>query len=380
LAAGLEKGVYRFHAAKALSKHKDKNYDSSFIHAVNTAFDWVAATYADLNDVYGDAVLMVEEYVNPQVSEAPGDAGGYLDIAIYSLKARTLVIADYKHGYKDVDITTARQPRQYAAGLLYGDGQLKPSDFDLITLVIVQPNSFHKDGIVREVDLSPVDVLEYLFELDEIIKKSKEPDAPLIPGEYCKYCDGNYACPALQAKAVQVINPEFNTPEDIQGPKIPDVKSLPPARISYILQALPLLKNWIDGVESYAYEMLNNGKDVPGFKLVEAKAKRHWNGDPDDIAPKLAALIGCDTDKLFSQKFITITEAERKVKDAFKKRVAKKKRKLAAEDAGKQFAYFTTKESSGNLTLVPEEDGRQAVNSSRQVFEGVGYIQPPKEN
>jgi hypothetical protein len=59
------------------------------------------------------------------------------------------------------------------------------------------------------------------------------------------------------------------------------------------------------------------------------------------------------------------------VKDAFKKRVGKSKKRLASEDAGKQFAYFTTKESSGKLTIAPEDDSRPAINKNQQTFGGI---------
>lgn len=354
------------------------------MYAVNAALDYIWPLYDELNALYGDAVLFIEEYVEPPCDAAPGETGGLVDVAIYSAIGRQLYVIDYKHGvgiYKAAEGN--RQVTQYGAGFLFGkDKKVDPSTVDDVTLVIIQPRSYHEDGEVREYDTTPAKLLDYLLELEEAVEACEKEDAPLVPGmEQCHFCPANTTCPAREKAALQVIDPSIHKMSEVTKSKLPDPKNLDPERMGYALMMLPMLKSWVNDMEKHGFEMALDGHAPAGYKLVETKAKRHWYGEPDKLAPRLAALIGCPPDDLFEKKFITITDAEKRVKAAFKKRVSKKKRKQAAEDGAKAFAYFTTKQSSGNLTLAEVDDPRPAVNVSEQTFGDVGRLitAPTKE-
>lgn len=383
LAAGLMNGVNTFMAAKAVSPHKDVNFSADFMSSVNDAFDYISLKFEELNSEFGDVIMFVEEFVDPPITEEPGEAGGYVDIALYSAKGRVLYVIDYKHGAGlPVDVIGNKQLKQYGSGFLYDpNSPVDPSTVDEVVLVIIQPRSFHKDGDVREHEVTPAELLEYLFELDEKIAEGRAEDAPLIPGlKQCQFCDAKTMCPAAEEVAVEAINPGAVTFKNATVANMPDPEDLTPERLAYILGLKPFITSLLNNYENYAKEQLIHGQPVPGFKMVNAQAKRTWNGDVDELAPQLAALAGCAVEDMYIKKLITITEAEKKIKNAFKKRVSKKRKKLAAEDATKQFAYFTTKESSGNLVLAPEDDARPAVNKSEQAFGNMAQlIQPPSK-
>lgn len=343
-----------------------------FKASINDALDYVWELMNSLNAQYGDAQMFVEVRVDPPISSAPGEAAGFCDIAIYSAKARRLWVIDYKHGAGVTkSVVGNTQVKQYAAGFLYDDNApVDKNNVDTVTLVIIQPRAFHPDGDIREYNTSPLELADYLIELDEQIAICMEPNAPLVPGvEQCRFCDARSTCPAIEAKSLSVMREQFKTVRDLRAPALPDVKTLDPFRLGYIKQQMPLIYSWLNDVDKHIYELNMNGIHVPGTKLVEVDAKREWF-EKDELkrAEALAALIGCDQTDLYRVKFETITNTEKMIVDAFKRRVSKGRKKQAAEEAKQLFAYHTIKESSGNLTVVLDDDPRPPANRAIKSF------------
>ena len=358
---------------------------NEFYLAVQMAIDHV---YSIL-DEYPDAQLWIERYVDPPVDNAPGEAGGYCDIAIYVPSIRTLFIIDYKHGAGIAkDAKDNPQIAQYGAGFLYEENALiDPASVDSVVLTIVQPRAFHKDGPIREHEVTPYDLWEYLESLDEMIGEAIKPDAPLNPGEdQCRFCDAATVCPAREAQALQVAGGAFKQISDVKADVLPLPQHMDVNRIGLIRAHANTLRKWLDDVDKHAEELARSGHHIPGAKLVEVQARRKYYGDDTEVARKLAALLGeRDADaamaeldalfkarptlrKLFNFKLVPITSAEKMVVEAYKQRVGRGRKKKAAEEGKQSFAYLTLKQSSGNLTLVDEDDPRPAVNKAQNTF------------
>lgn len=373
----LETGLATFcstvEEAIASSIYCCEDFDVGFKNAIQEGLDFVWATMENINSIYDDAQLYTEMYVNPPVEAAPGQAAGWCDIAIHSASARTIWVMDYKHGVRAVrDAVDNSQAMQYAAGLLFGENDkvvINPENIDTVVLCIIQPNAFHTRGTKREAVFTVAQVKEYLDALNNIILDTLRPDAPLIPGyDQCMFCEARSVCPALESKVREIINPAITTYKDINMVTLPDPKTLDVNRLSYIKKSFDMLKLWIDGIDSHIVELERSGVDVPGWKLVEAEARREWYGDEQDRVNKLASLIGCKKDELYTTKAKPLTEVEKMLVGAYKARVGKSRKKQAAENAKQDFAYFTLKQSSGNLTLVPDEDPRPAANKAVSYF------------
>jgi len=385
LEAGLSNRCINATQAIEASIHCCEDFDVEFKGSINDALDYVWQLMEDVNKEFGDAILYVERFVNPPVAAAPGEAAGYCDIAVYSAKARRLWVIDYKHGKGIAKAALGNtQVKQYAAGFLFEDNAVVNAAYiDLVTMVIIQPRAFHPDGEIREYDTTPAVLFDYIMELDEAIELCQDPSAPLIPGdEQCRFCDARSSCPAIQALVVNAVNPAWSRIEDVKQVQLPDIKSLDINRLSYALQMSDIISIWINGVKGHADELLRSGIPIPGFKLVEVHPKRKWYGDDEeDIAKRLAATIGCPVDEVWTRKLITITDAEKLIKESFKKRVARNRRKQAAEEATQTFAYFTLKQSSGTTTMVPNDDPRPAADKVAQAYSGIaGLISPPNPN
>lgn len=357
------------------------NFGSEFLRSVQDALDHVWTTYDELDLLYGDVELLVEERVNPPVTSAPGEAYGYLDVALFSAKGRVLYIFDYKHGAGVVKAAVGNtQAKQYAAGLLFEENaRIDPASIDFVYLGIIQPRTFHAHGDVRVYQTTVADIADYLFELDEAIERTKDPYAPLVPDpSWCQFCEARSSCPALANSGVAVmLGKEDATVSDLDSRKLVDPKSLDIGRLGYILAMKPLIMTWLNGVESHADELSRQGISIPGFKRVEAQARRSYYGEKNKIAQELASLIGCDIKEVYKEPdLLNIGDMEDKIVAAFKARVGRGKKKKAAEDARKMFAYYTLKQSSGNTVLVPLDDKRPAVNVPEKYFGNV--LLPPQ--
>jgi hypothetical protein len=351
-----------------------------FKASINDALNYVWQLMDDLNKEHGDAVMWVERYVDTPCYTAPGETGGFCDVAIYSAKARRLWVIDYKHGAGIAKAADGNpQVKQYAAGFLFEPGAaVDVATLNDVVLVIIQPRAFHPDGEIREAITTPSELADYLLELEDRVAASLAENAPLNPGiDQCRFCDAAANCPAIEAQSLKAANVAFSSVRDVRPPTLPDPATLDVDRLAYAKQTMPLLKMWMDRVNERAEQLLRSGVAIPGWKMVQSHARRQWFGEEADRANRLAALIGCEPTDLFETKFITITDAEKKIIESFKKRVARNKRKAAAEDASRMFAFFTTKETSDNLTLVSEDDPRPAVNKAAMAFHDVALLPPP---
>jgi hypothetical protein len=354
-----------------------------FKASINDALDYVWGKLEELQLYYDDVVLFVEVQVDPPVASAPGEAAGFCDIAIYSAKARRLWVIDYKHGAGIAKAVVGNtQVTQYAAGFLYDAKQyVDPASVDIVTLVIIQPRAFHKDGDIREYEVTPQYVKEYLAYLDGVIADALRPDAPLNPGEeQCRFCDARDKCPAAQSLALSVVNKQFINVGDVAAPKMPDPKALDMQRLAYIKSMRSFVESWFDACDDALKDNIMKGQPGHGYKAVEAHAQREYDAaaypEPERVKA-LASLVGCNDWELYNVKLKPLTEMEMLVKDAFKRRAGHGRKKKAAEEAAQMFAYFTIKRSSGTLTIVEDSDPRPPANLAAKFYSQLPEIAPP---
>lgn len=379
-------------APPALSR-EDQN---DFYNAIQVALDYIHAIFEE----HVDAKMWVERFVNPPLIAAPGEAGGYCDVAVFVPDLRTLFVIDYKHG---VGIAKKAEDNyqlmQYAAGFLYEDNAVvNPRNVDAVVLTVIQPRAFHQDGVVREQYVTPHRIWEYLEDLEEVVSECEREDAALTPGEeQCRFCDARTLCPAREAMALQVADSNFTQIQEVKAPALPDIDNIAIQKLAQIRFHAPMLRRFLDDVDKHVEELIREGHSVPGAKLVQAQARRTYYGSDEDIARQLAAMLGERNvdlaineynklleqypvlEKIFNQKLVTITSAEKLVIEAYKKRVGRKNKKQAAEEAKQAFAFLTLKKPSETLVVVNEDDPRPAVNRAENTFHQIaGAIPPPK--
>lgn len=379
----LKTGIRNAKEAHADSILFDMEFKPDFFRSIQMMLNYING----LMDQHADAVLYTEHRVHPPTEVVdPEEVAGYCDCAVFIPSTRTLYVPDFKHGAgvaKDIGRDSGTpQPWQYAAGFLYGADQLiDPQAVDTVVLAIIQPRAFHPLGPIRELEVTAYEVFEYLDRMDRAILRARDPNAKLVPGDtQCRFCPAKVECPARQQMAMRAIAPPnvmFGSVMEVLAPKVPNPVDMSPEQIAYASQMLPFFKSWIKDFEERRLEIMRQGHDIPGLKVVETWPRTKWFGEAKDIGPKLAALIGCPVEDVMEYTLIPTSEAKEMVVEKFKSMAARGHKKQAAEEAAKALAFLTTKDSTGNLTVVPDTDSRPAVTKGPAMFAQLGLLPPP---
>jgi len=255
-------------------------------------------------------------------------AFGTADAVVYNPATKTLHVVDLKYGV-GVGVEVANNPQL----MFYGLGALLSTGYpcETVDLVIVQPRFPHPDGPVRRWSIEAVDLFDFAADLVKFAKATEPPDAPLTPGDWCRWCPASGVCPAIRSKAQELAKVEFS-PRFTYDPKV----------LAETLHFLPILETWAKATREFAYGEAEHGRTPPGWKLVEKRPTRKWI-DENQAAGQLAAM-DCREDEIFEKKIISPAKAE----------------KLLGKPAKLALADLTVAESSG-YTLAPEADKRPAV-------------------
>lgn len=259
---------------------------------------------------------------------------GTNDAAIYRPSTGELFVYDLKYG-AGYAVEAAANPQllYYAVG---GATAKKGRTLKTVTIVIVQPRAPHRDGPVRAWSASAADLMEWMADLKTAAMATLEPDAVLKPGEWCKFCRAAAICPKLREDALAAAQAEFaGAPSDLN-----------PEQFAAILEKADLIESWVKAVRAYAHSTLDNGGEVPGFKLVQKRAVRKWR-DEDKTVSFMEMMHGFEADDLFIRKVKSPAQLE----------------KLLAKSERESLKAFITSESSGT-TLARDTDPRAAVTGS----------------
>lgn len=285
---------------------------------------------------------------------------GTADCVVWKPAERLLIVIDFKYGAGiPVNVRGNPQLRYYALGALLECGY--PAQ--RVKIMIVQPRCSHPDGVVRDEELDAIDLLDFKGDLVEYARRTEDPNAPLSPGDWCRFCPAAALCPALSAQANAVAKAEFQPTfamEKREGRR----ETYEPEKLRLALDSLPVLEAYIKNVREFAYAEAEQGKVIPGYKLVEKRATRKWKAEGAVI--DAAQLLGVDDAILFEPRAIrSPAQLEKELgKSDFAAFEAK-------DDKGGPL--YIVKESSGH-TLVPEHDKRPAVTkvTAKEEFAAIG--------
>jgi len=341
------------------------------IDAVQQALDFVW----DLLDAHDDAIMYVEHKFKFPSDVAPNDAYGTCDVAIHIPSLALLYVIDYKHGMQLVEVDENKQALYYGTGAVLGSGGMEA---DTIALVIIQPRAFHPRGRIRTAFVTRERLEQFVYDVDIAIMAAMVPNAPLIPGNHCGYCEAKVICPARERMALKVVDNMVASFKDITKAQLSEPVDLSLERLILIKQHAKDMRAFLDDVEEALYLYAMQGNEVPGYKLVEAQARRKWHGDPKQIADNLMALMQTPfLDDVYPRQLITITEAQAQIKTALKNQPGRKvTAKDATEEAKIALATLTLKESSGKITLVEASDPRPPIDRSAAAVGQITVVPP----
>jgi hypothetical protein len=166
----------------------------------------------------------------------------------------------------------------------------------------------------------------------------------------CHWCPAAGICTAKASKIAEVF-------EDVSGgpiqtiippanPALPDVETLTIEQIAKLVTVKKDLVKWMDSVEAYAFDLLNDGKEVPGFKLVASKKHRSWTSEKEAAVFLKGHLPRAEC---YNEKIISPTQAEKLLKPKLSKR-------------GKSRLAQITARGDGGPKLAPDSDPREDLN------------------
>jgi len=192
-----------------------------------------------------------------------------------------------------------------------------------VELIIVQPPSVKRWMTTVE------RIKAFEADLKAAVTRALKPDAPLKAGDHCKWCAAKPVCPVMTGAVDRLLATKLD--------------ALPVDQIAHYLDQVPLVEDFISGLQALALQMLSEGKPVGDWKLVPKRATRQW-ADEAKTANALVCELGLDRSDVYVEKIISPAQAETLLK--------KMKIELPAD--------LVVAVSSGN-TLAPGNDPRPAV-------------------
>jgi hypothetical protein len=160
-----------------------------------------------------------------------------------------------------------------------------------VKIVIVQPPGIK----VWETSIERLDRFEE--QLVSAVKESRDDNALLAAGKWCKWCDAKPICPVLTGEVDRV--------------RAAQIDALPAAQIGEYLKTADALEGWITDLRALAFQMLESGATVPGYKLVAKRATRSW---VNEDAAKALLLEHLPESELTETKMCSPAVIEKKLK------------------------------------------------------------------
>lgn len=172
----------------------------------------------------------------------------------------TLEIVDLKYG-KGVPVSAEGNPqmRLYALGAYEANSLLY--DIKTIRMTIVQPRL----DSVNSDEMSIDDLLAWGDSIKDTAKLAYDGEGECQAGDHCGFCKARHLCRALSNACLD----EFYK----HGGK--KTSLLLDTEVAEILDMADMIIKWAKDVQNYAFDQaVNDGKNWPGYKLVEGRSSR----------------------------------------------------------------------------------------------------------
>jgi hypothetical protein len=322
----------------------------------------VALDYINEQSLGGMLKVISETRVDPEHLLGRSDLSGTVDVQI--IGGDTLELIDYKDGMGIVSAEGNLQLEQYAYGVLAGF-KLPVNctyPFKTVRMTIIQPKLALRG--MPAITSHDVAVSELLTNMGTIVAQAAatdKPDAPLVPGDsQCKFCRAKGSCSALANNVMKEVGimfqPVVTQPLDVaQQSADKDPSTMDDAQIAQIMEAAPLMRQLLEGVEAEALRRMQAGQTIPGLKLVNGRGSRAWALPEAEMAEKLVKM-GIPKGAVYETKLVSPAKAE---KLTWEKRDGTKV--TLTERQLKRMDQEYVAKMAGKLTVAPESDSRPAV-------------------
>lgn len=305
------------------------------------------------------ATVKSEEVVDPQFLIGRDDLSGTVDVQL--LSSEVLEIIDYKDGMGAVEAVDNPQLEQYAFGALsplYRAGVQNLPKW--IRMTIIQPKL--RERGLNGVTFHEMNLESFIPAYQQLLKEANatdDKDAPLVPGEsQCRYCAHGGNCSARTTTMLAKAGIKFGAVDsEVVLAQVAEKSPLDLTEQQFreIVEALPMIRTWLEGVEEAALARIQSGKPITGLKVVRGRGMRSWAMTDEEIAAKLSKM-GVPKGEIWETKVVSPAKAEKLKwvkKDGTPKQLTPKQLEVVQQEL--------VKKSDGKLTVVSAADERPAV-------------------
>lgn len=196
---------------------------------------------------------------------------GTLDYAfIYN---RVLKIRDYKHGQGiAVEVENNPQILYYAWGVLRAH-----PDIEHVDLGIIQPRTFHRDGVVRTWSVTAEAVRTWAETVLKPAMRRAELEVDFLPGAWCRFCPAKLVCPVLKGmfEAAAVCDAS-------------QLQQYSRADLDRQYAQIEAVQSFIRALKAEVERRALLGEPFDAAKLVNRKADRVWKPGAEEALKELA--------------------------------------------------------------------------------------------
>ena len=338
------------------------------VDADNAAHLQVYLDYVRTAAMQPGATLYVEQSVPIEQLTEERDAEGTADVIITNPEQRELHVTDLKFGRGvEVAAVDSHQMRMYALGAI----EKYPGPYAKIRMTIVQPRS--GDGKPKEWECSATELMDFAVKVkraaksvwaavdlyQEIVAAGADPksdvyqawaDQYLLTGDkQCKFCRGKARCPKIAATVEGMTAVEFDNPEQTELPVdiVERPGQHPNADLAAKMDKCDLIEGWIKAIRAEVERELIEGREVPGYKLVQGKrGNRKWISDAQAV--ELLKRMRLKQDEMYDFSVKSPANIEKLLKKAAPKKWEK--------------AQALIVQAEGGLSVAPLSDPRDAAS------------------
>lgn len=147
-----------------------------------------------------------------------------------------------------------------------------------IVLTIVQPRNQDPELRISQTEVSNEDLDAFEADVKQALRLAAAPNAPQKIGPWCKFAACKPMCALHNAPLIDLAA--------IKEAALPERYEEHTEALARVLALAPLAEAIIAEARKQAHELLESGKDIPGWKLVAKRGVRRWN-DSDAAIIKL---------------------------------------------------------------------------------------------
>ena len=140
-----------------------------------------------------------------------------------------------------------------------------------IECIIVQP------PMVKRWVTTPARVQKFEQELAAAVRESSWPEPKMETGDHCRWCAAKPICPKMTGAVERALKVQLS--------------NLPADQIAVQLAQADVIEDYIKDLRALAFQMLENGQPLPGYKLVAKRGTRQWTNEEEAKAFLLKSFV-----------------------------------------------------------------------------------------